>query len=100
VEDLITIELFGQCYTFKTESEVTRAEAVADSLVKEVIRIQEKESGLLSEMTKFTILVLAALNIANENYDLRLNHSELLSKMSERSTELLQLIDAGFKLKV
>ena len=100
MENLITIELFGQSYTFKTESDITKAKAVADSLVKEVTRVQELESNQSSDMTKLTILILAALNLANENYDLRLNHSELLSKMSERSIRLLHRIDSGFEQKV
>jgi cell division protein ZapA (FtsZ GTPase activity inhibitor) len=97
VENLITIELFGRCYTFKTESDVARAKAVADSLVKEVVRIQEKESGGSLELTNLTILILAALNIADENFELKHNQAQLLNKVAQKSDHLLRLIDSGFK---
>jgi cell division protein ZapA (FtsZ GTPase activity inhibitor) len=93
VENLITIELFGQTYTFKTESEVAFAEAVADSLVKEVARIQDSESIQSSELTKLTVMILAALNFAKENNELKSKHAEFLRKVAERSNHLLSRLD-------
>lgn len=96
MENLITIELFGRCYTFKTESDVTRAKMIADSLLKEVTRIQEKESGGSLELNNLTILILAALNIASENFELKQNQAELINKVAQKSDHLLKLIDSGF----
>ena len=93
MENLITIELFGQTYTFKTESEVSIAEAVADLLVKEVARIQESESRQPSELTKLTVMILAALNFAKENNDLKAKHTDILRRVAERSNHLLRRID-------
>lgn len=93
--NLITIKLFGQTYTFKTESDITRGRAVADLLVEEVARVQEREPNQNCELTKITVMILAALNLANENYDLKVNRSELLNKLIEKSTRLMQLIDTG-----
>ncbi len=95
MENLITIKLFGQTYTFKTESEISRAKAVADSVVEEVGRVQEQGQHQTCELTKLTIMILAALNLASENYDLKVNRMELLKKMTEKSTRLMQLIDSG-----
>ena len=101
MENLITIELFGQTYTFKTESEMDKAKAVADSLVKEVNRIQKQGPGRQSsEMTKLTIVILAALNLANENYDLKANHSAFVSQIADRSQSLLNRIDQSINQKV
>jgi hypothetical protein len=33
------------------------------------------------------------LNIANENFDLKMNHSELLEQISERSARLIRRLD-------
>ena len=94
MENLITIELFGQTYTFKTESEMDKARAVADLLVNEVKRIQEQgPDQQSSEKAKLTILILAALNLANENYDLKQNHSAFVSQIADRSKSLLHRID-------
>ena len=101
MENLITIELFGQTYTFKTESEMEKATAVADLLIEEVHRIQKQGLGRqLSEMTHITTLILAALNLANENYDLRLKQSEFLSQLSDRSKSLLHRIDQNMDQEV
>lgn len=95
MENLITINLFEQTYTFKTESEISRAQAVADSVVEEVARVQRKEPHQTSELNKLTIMILAALNLASENYELRADRSELLQEMTERSSRLMELIDGN-----
>jgi len=91
LEQLVTIELFGQPYTFKAESNVTHAKEVADYLVEEVARI-EKQHPSQSSGTKLTTLLLAALNIANENVELKKSHSDLLSNISKRSVNLIHAL--------
>jgi cell division protein ZapA len=98
VENLITIELFGQTFTFKTESEVCIAEAAADSVVKEVARIQENESRQLSELKKLTVMILVALNFAKENNDLKTEHQKVLRKVAERSNSLLRRLDVDLDI--
>lgn len=66
-------------------------------MVDEVKRIQEQEADNSSEMTKFTMLMLAALNMANENYELKNKYSELINNLYDRSIQLSKLIDHGLK---
>jgi len=94
LEQLVTIELFGQPYTFKTESDVADAQEVADYLVKEVTKIETQHSSK-SSVTKLATLILAALNIANENIELRKNHSDLVKDISKRSTNLMHALDTA-----
>jgi len=94
LEQLVTIELFGQPYTFKTESDVADAQEVADYLVKEVTKIETQHSSK-SSVAKLTTLILAALNIANENIELKKNHSDLLKDISKRSTNLMHALDTA-----
>lgn len=94
MEQLVTIKLFGQAYTFKAESEVTRAKEVADFLVREVTRVETEQAGKSADITKLTIMILAALNIANENYELKMNHSNLLRNVYKRSAGLIRMLDA------
>ncbi|MBU0987289.1 MAG: cell division protein ZapA [Proteobacteria bacterium] len=95
MEQLVTIELFGQPYTFKTESGVINAQEVADYLVKEVNKIQTQHSNKSSHVTKLATMILAALNIANENMKLKENHLDLLKDISERSADLIRGLDAA-----
>jgi cell division protein ZapA (FtsZ GTPase activity inhibitor) len=95
LEEFVKIELFGQPYTFKAESEATEAKRVAESLVKEVARVETQQSKKSSDITKLATLILAALNIANENFKLKRNYSSLLEKLSERSAGLIGMLDAN-----
>ena len=94
MEQLITIELFGQPYKFKSVPETENAQEVADVLVKEVGRIQDQQSEEAPGITQIAILILAALNIAHENMELKKNYSTLQETVSRRSDTLKRLLDA------
>ena len=66
MEQLVTIELFGQPYTFKTQGELGRAKEVADFLVREVTRVASQQPNQSARMNQVTIKILTALNIAQE----------------------------------
>jgi cell division protein ZapA (FtsZ GTPase activity inhibitor) len=93
LDEIVTIELFGQTHTFKANSEVTKAKEVADLVVKEVNRIENQQSNQTSNMSKLTILMLAALNIANDHVELKRNHSKLLHDVSDRTANLIHTLD-------
>ncbi len=93
LEQLVTIELFGQSHTFGAETEISKAKEVADLLVKEVARVEGQLSAKSSMIPRQTILILAALNIAGENYELKKKYSERLKTVSERSANLIQALD-------
>ena len=100
MENFVKIELFGQAYTFKTdnpdnsESVVDKSKAVADFLVQKVGMVESQLSGNSPNLPKLTIMILAALNIANDNYDLKLKHSALLNDISRRSSNLIDELDS------
>ena len=93
MEQLVTIDLFGQSYTFKTDSEVFKAEEVADFLVKEVKKVESQHSVKTLDVTKFTILILAALNIANENFEIKRNDSDFLNVISQRLNRIIRTLN-------
>ena len=93
MEKTVTIELFGQPHTFKADSDVTRAREVADLLVKEVARVESQQIDPSLNISRQKILILAALNIANENMELKSNHSKLLHDVAQRTTKLIDTLD-------
>ena len=93
MEQIVTIELFGQKHTFKANSEVIKAEEVADFLVREVTRVENQQTDQSTNMSKLTILMLAALNIANEHIELKRDHSKLLEDVSSRTANLIRTLD-------
>lgn len=94
MEQLVTIKLFGQPYTFKAALEDRRAKEVADYLVKEVTNVELQQSEGSSSVNKIAVLLLAALNIANENLDLKRTNSILVQDVSERSRKIIRNLDS------
>ena len=93
MEQFVTIDILGQSYTFKTDSEVFTAAEVADFLVKEVEKVESQHSVKTLDVTKFTILILAALNIADENFQIKKNNSEFLNDISQRLNRIIRTLD-------
>ncbi|MEE8399320.1 MAG: cell division protein ZapA [Desulfobacterales bacterium] len=93
MERHVTIQLFGQSYTFKAESEGTNAQAVADYLVEQVKEVDAQLGGQQSGASKLNTMILAAMNIANENVTLKREQSILLKEVSDRSANLIKRID-------
>ena len=91
--ELITITLFDRPYTFRVENQIDKARKVSKILEDEVGRVTRQVSGNSKNTTEQNILILAALNIANENYELKELHTKLKNRVSEKSTDLLELID-------
>ena len=89
MEQIVTIELFGQPHTFKADSDVTKAKEVADLLAEAVARVESQQNDPLSNISRQKILILAALNIANEHMELKRNHSKLLHDVAQRTTNLI-----------
>jgi cell division protein ZapA (FtsZ GTPase activity inhibitor) len=93
LEEIVTIELFGQPHTFKADSNVTKAKEVADLLAKEVARVENQQAGQSSSISRQAILMLAALNIANEHMELKRNHTKLLHDVAQRTADLICTLD-------
>ena len=94
-EPVVTIEIFGQPYTFKADADALMAKEVADFLVKEVNRVEVEMSSTSASITKKAILILAALNIANENFELKRNQSHILRHIAQRSRNLIRTLDSA-----
>ena len=94
MEQLVTIELFGRPYTFKAQSEAAKAQKIADILVNEVANVQSDQRGEASSVTQTATLIIAALNIANKNVELKAHYEGLLQDISKRSAALISDLDA------
>lgn len=93
MEQLVTIELFGRPYTFRTSSEGIQAQEVANFLANEVAKIQSQQIGSVSEMNKLTVMILAALNIASTHFEFRASQSEMKQALALRSEDVIRLLD-------
>lgn len=97
MDQFFTIELFGQPYTFKADSEVSKAREVADLLVEEVTKIQNQQAALIPHIPKLTILITAALNMAHQILELKKETGEIVGHVSDRCEKLNRILDEGLK---
>ena len=93
LDKLLTIDIWGQTFNFKTEQENVEAQAVADFLSEQVTRVEGQIAGKSSSVSKKGILLMTALNITNEYLELKKRYADLLEEISNRSTILISTIE-------
>jgi len=93
LEQFLKIDIFGKQYTFKAETEFSHAKEVADLLVKEVRRVELRQPDFPVSNNQLGIMILTALNIANDNIEIKRKHSEFLGVISGKSAKLLNKVD-------
>jgi cell division protein ZapA (FtsZ GTPase activity inhibitor) len=94
LDQLITIEVLGQAFSFKTDSDVSVARAVADFVTQTVNQIASQCAHKAPTPDKRAILILTALHIASEYFDLKKQHQELLHDVNQRSENLLNALES------
>ena len=97
LEQLVTINIFGKPYTFKSEAETPCAEAAANYFANEVQKIENQHDGEALEPHRIAILISAALNIAHAFHELKADNAELVSQLQERTVMLGQKLDECLK---
>jgi cell division protein ZapA len=98
LDQLITIEVLGQSFSFKTDSDVSVAKAVADYVTQTVNQIKSQCAQTAPTMDKRAILILTALQIASEYSDLKEKHQALLRDINQRSENLLHALESEVPL--
>lgn len=91
---MLNIEILGQPFAFKADTDVADADAVIDYMVKSVDQARKQCAQKTIAPDKWAILILAALNITNEYFELKNRHQQLLSDINQRSTHLLRALDS------
>ncbi len=92
LDQLLKINILGQPLTFKTDLDMSEAQAVADYLTQvfEKVKLQCSKKAVPSDQR--ALLVLTALNITNEYFDLKKRHEKLLRDLNHRSEKMLDAL--------
>lgn len=93
MEQFVKIDILGKQYTFKAETEFSHAKEVADLLSKEVRRVELRQPDYPAGYNQMGIVILTALNIANDFIEIKKKNSELLNTISDKSAKLLNKMD-------
>jgi cell division protein ZapA (FtsZ GTPase activity inhibitor) len=94
LDQLHTITLFGKPYTFKTEAPTAQAEQVMERLMREVSRLELVDKGDAPRKNENAILISAALNIANECYELKSQLEALGDNARGRAERIIRRLEA------
>ena len=91
MDRIISIELFGQTYRFQAHAGLLHAEKVADYVAEQV---KKAEAG--GEVPgKLDTVILAALNIANDYFEMKRCWDEMVLHIDRRCSVLIDTIDAN-----
>ena len=91
MDRLITIELFGQTYTFRASGGVSQPEEIADYVAGEI----EKARAAGETPSKLDTVILAALNMANDYFEMRRSRQELVRDIDKRCKILIEHINVN-----
>ena len=94
----MTIDVLGQPFSFKTDSDLSEARAIADYLTASVGQVKTQCGNQAPTPDKRAILLLAALNITSEYFELKKKHRELLDDLDQRSAHLIDALDTKLNL--
>ena len=93
MDQLLTIDVLGQPFTFKSDSKESEARAVADFVAKSIEQVKSQCANQVPTPDKRAILILAALNIASDYFDLKRKYQEIFDDINQRSVHLLNTIE-------
>jgi len=80
VEEIVSIDLFGRQFQFRTDKPLEDCEQVVEKLKQYVSQAEEQTNNTASVQNRVVVLLLAGMNLAN---DLVVTESEL-SKLHDR----------------
>lgn len=93
VKKIITIELLDEQFKFKTdENSIVDPQDIAHHLIEEITQVEAKFPVYARKTSKLAIVVMAALNIAKDNFELQNRHSTFINNVSTRAERLDFLI--------
>ena len=99
MDQLVTIDVLGQPFSFKTDSDLSEARAIADYLTESVGQVKTQCGNQAPTPDKRAILLLAALNITSEYFELKKKHRELLDDLDKRSAHLIDALETQLNLE-
>ena len=85
------VEIYGQKYTIKSDLEDTEIQELAHYVDKKIHDLKTN-TGVISTSK---VAILAALNIAEELFQLKSQKESMESIVAEKSSYLLELIEEG-----
>lgn len=88
MEQLITIEILGQHYTFKADDGLMDPQNVAHFLMEEVRKLETGQADQTADTSRFVMLLQAALNISSDHLKLKQQLAAVSDRISLKTERL------------
>jgi len=88
LEQLITIEILGQHYTFKADDSLVDPQNVAHFLMEEVRKLEIGQADQTADTSRFVMLLQAALNISSGHLKLKQQLAAVSDRISLKTERL------------
>ncbi len=97
MDGLVVIELFGEEYRFKPDSQVEDPEQVAQHLKKHIKEAEVLFNRNPSDKNKIVILLLAGMNLSKDFHELKRKFSELENETEKKVSSILEKLNKGIE---
>ncbi len=94
---IVKIDLFGEEFRFKSDDQVENPEKVAQYLKNYIKQAENMFQNKTSGKNKIAILLLAAMNVSKDFYELKVQHTTLEKEIDNRLSFLIKKIDKGIE---
>ena len=88
MEQMITIEILGQRYTFKADDGLVDPQNVAHFLMEEVRKLETGQADQTADTNRFVMLLQAALNISSDHLKLKQQLAAVSDRISLKTERL------------
>ena len=93
MEELVTLNIFGQQFTFKADEAYPHLHEVSVLIESEVEKVTRQYAGSSPRTSNLAILLSAALNIANNHVEMEKSEAALMDLVQQRSGKILKMLD-------
>ena len=97
MNEIVKIDLFGEEFRFKPDEQVENPEKVAQYLKNYIKEAENMFQNKTSGKNKIAILLLAAMNVSKDFYELKVQHTTLEKEIDNRLSFLIKKIDKGIE---
>ena len=97
LDEIVTIDLFGEEFRFKPDDQVENPEKVATYLKNYIEQAGNMFQNKTSGKNKIAILLLAAMNVSKDFYELEVQYADLEKEIDNRLSFLIEKIDKGIE---
>jgi len=97
LNEIVKIDLFGEEFRFKPDDQVENPEKVAKYLKNHIQQAENMFQNKTSGKNRIAILLLAAMNVSKDFYELKVQYANLEKEIENRLSFLIKKIDKGIE---